>query len=91
MVHTSFCSFHELALIIINRPTPLLTQSESFGSLDFAVLRVNYGKCSNITNTIKFLFLFSTKWLVIMTGIHKMLVGLANREDPDQTVFSEAV
>ena len=24
-------------------------------------------------------------------GIHKMLVGIANREDPDQTASSEAV
>ena len=28
--------------------------------------------------------------LVIRTGIHKMLVRIANREDPDQTASSEA-
>ena len=29
--------------------------------------------------------------LVIMDGIHKMLVGIANREDPYQAASSEAV
>ena len=29
--------------------------------------------------------------LVINAGIYKMLVRIANREDPDQTVSSEAV
>ena len=48
-----------------------------------------YGKGSNIMNT--FLFLFSTKLLVIRAGIHKMLVSLANSDDPDQTASSEAV
>ena len=48
------------------------------------LLRVNYGECSKITNALKFLFVFSTIRLVIMAGIHKMLVRLANREDPDQ-------
>ena len=31
------------------------------------------------------------KILVIRTGIHKMHVRIANREDPDQTASSEAV
>ena len=31
------------------------------------------------------------KIVVIMTVIHKMLVRMANREDPDQTASSEAV
>ena len=48
-----------------------------------------YGKSSKILNT--FLFLFSTKMLVIRDGINKMLVRIANREDPDQTASSEAV
>ena len=34
---------------------------------------------------ILFSFLFSNKMLVFRAGIHKILVGLANREDPDQT------
>ena len=38
-----------------------------------------------------FLFLFSNKMLVIRAGIHKMLVGIVNREDPDQTASEEAV
>ena len=47
---------------------------------------VNYGKCSRRSNT--FLFPFSnTMW----AEIHKMLVRIANRGDPDQTASSEAV
>ena len=48
-----------------------------------------YGKCSKILNT--FLFLISNKLLVFRTGIHKMLVRIAIREDPDQTASLEAV
>ena len=32
-----------------------------------------------------FLFMFSYKMLVMRAGIHKLLVRIANREDPDQT------
>ena len=35
--------------------------------------------------------LFSNKILVFRAGNHKMLVGIANREDTDQTASSEAV
>ena len=42
-----------------------------------------YGKCSKILNT--FHFLFSKKMWVIMAAIHKMVVRVANREDPDQS------
>ena len=45
-------------------------------------------------NVLKFLtlfFLFSNKILVNRAGIHKMVVRIANREDPDQTASSEAV
>ena len=38
-----------------------------------------------------FLLLFSNKIMVIKAGIHKILVRITNREDPDQTVSSEAV
>ena len=38
-----------------------------------------------------FLFLFSNKMLDILVGIYKMLVRMANMEDPDQTDSSEAV
>ena len=48
-------------------------------------LRVKY----KILNT--FLILFSNKMLGFRAGIHKMLVRIANREDPDQTASSEAV
>ena len=33
------------------------------------------------------MFLFSNKMLVIRTGVHKILVRIVNREDPDQTVL----
>ena len=46
-----------------------------------------YGKCSKISKT--FLVLFSNKMLVIRAGIHKMLVRIANGEDPDQTASSD--
>ena len=52
------------------------------------ILSTKYGRCSKITNT--FLFLFSNKILVFRAGTHKMLVRIANREDPYQTA-SEAV
>ena len=47
------------------------------------------GKCSKILNG--FLFLFLNKMLVIRAEIHKMLVRIANREDPDQTASTDAV
>ena len=52
-------------------------------------MKNNYDKCSKISNT--FLFLLSNKKLVFRAEIHKMLVKIANREDPDQTGSSEAV
>ena len=44
-------------------------------------------------NSSKILNLFSglKKKLFIRARIHKMPVGIANWEDPDQTAFSEAV
>ena len=45
--------------------------------------------CSKISNS--FLFLLSTKVLVIKAGLYKMLFRITNREDPDQTASSEAV
>ena len=38
-----------------------------------------------------FLFLFSTKILIIGAEIHKLLAKIANREDPNQTASSEVV
>ena len=58
----------------------------------FSIYHMNciYGNCSKISNT--FLFLFSNKRMVIWVEIHKMLVRIANRVDPDQTASSsEAV
>ena len=45
-------------------------------------------------NVLKYgtlLFLFSTKMFVISAETRKMLVRIANREDPGQTASSEAV
>ena len=47
------------------------------------------GKCSKISNTSH--SLFSKKMWVYRAGIHKILVRIANKEDPDQTASSEAV
>ena len=44
-----------------------------------------------MVNALKFQTFFLSvlsKILVIRAGIHKMLVRIANREDPDQTAFS---
>ena len=38
-----------------------------------------------------FLVLYSNKTLVIKAGIHKSLVRIVKREDPDQTASSYAV
>ena len=45
-----------------------------------------YGKCSKILTT--FFFLFSTKILVIMAGIHKMLVCVSLLADVLRTEIS---
>ena len=47
-----------------------------------------YGKCSKILNAF---LLFSNKILLFRAGIHKMLVRIENRADPDQTASEEAV
>ena len=46
-----------------------------------------YSKCSKVLDT--FLTLFSIKFLGIKAAIHKLLVRIANREDPDHTASSE--
>ena len=46
-------------------------------------LNMEYGKCSKIADI--FPFLFSNEMLVFTAGIHKMLLRIANREDPYQT------
>ena len=43
----------------------------------------NYRKCYKISNT--FSFCSQIKCCFFRAGIHKFLVGIANREDPDQT------
>ena len=48
-----------------------------------------YCKCSKILNT--FLFLFLIEMHFFKAEMIKMLVRIANREDPDQTASLEAV
>ena len=43
---------------------------------------INYGKCSKILNT-SYSF-FTNKIMVIKARLNKMLVRVANSEDPDQ-------
>ena len=50
---------------------------------------MHFGKCSQISKIL--LFLFLNKMLVYRAVIHKVVVRIANREDPDQTASSEAV
>ena len=47
-----------------------------------------FSKCSKISNTFHFVLHIM---LVYRAGTHKMLVKIANREDPDQTASSETV
>ena len=42
----------------------------------------------NVQKFKHFLFLFLNKMLAIRVGIPKRLVGIGNREDPDQTASS---
>ena len=54
----------------------------------FVASSLDYHLCY-VSNT--FLFLFANKMFVHMSVSHKMLVGIANREYPNQTASSEAV
>ena len=65
----------DLGLHCLSRPFRYATSVQNFRTFN--------DKCSKIPNT--FLFLFSNKMMVICAGIHKLLVWLANREDPDQS------
>ena len=46
-------------------------------------------QCSNLVGNILLKYIIK-KMLLIKTGTHKVLVRIANREDPDQTASSEA-
>ena len=65
-----------------------MLSNDDYSCLCFLKFKFN-DKCSKISNTI--LFLLSNKRLGFSAEIHKMLVRIANREDPDQTASSEAV
>ena len=53
-----------------------------------AFLITTCGKCSK---TFAHVSLSVLSFVVFRAGIHKMLVRISNREDPDQTASSEAV
>ena len=60
--------------------------------LDRQFLSSRQGKKNSVTvNVLKSrtLFPFPCKMLVFSAGIHKILVRIANRVDPDQTASSE--
>ena len=68
----------------------IFVRNNKFSHVIYHSMRVkNFLAVNVLRNT--FLFLFSNKMLVFRAGIHKMLVRIANREDPDQTASSEAV
>ena len=69
-----------------NQYAPLLLKIGriNIGFLIKCTVHQEYGKCSKIPYT--FLVLFSNKMYVIRAGIHKMLVRIVNREDPDQSL-----
>ena len=66
-----------------------LTSPGYTGSQFLYTSKHSFSKGSKILYT--FYFLFSKKMWVIRAGIHKILVRIANREDPDQTASIEAV
>ena len=80
---------HELLEILLAYWKDFEASKDNFSKLLEKFKVGCYSKCSKMSNTL--LFLFSTKMLVILDGIHKMRVRIANREDPDQTASSEAV
>ena len=67
----------------------------NFQFLKLAVCLQNMNDGISTVNFLIFQTLFSfcslKEMLVIRTGIHKMYVRVANREDPDQTASEEAV
>ena len=56
-----------------------------FEGLIYDTCMVNFLKFRTLS------FQFSNKMLGFRAGIHKMLVTIANREDPEHTASSEAV
>ena len=70
--------------------------STNLNVLPFQQMAISTNGGRNCTvNILKFrtlfLFLFSNKILGIRAGLHKLFVGLANREDPYQTASFEEV
>ena len=63
---------------------PLVTRKlfKSSGNSQSQFQHLRYGKCSKISNILHSLFL--NKMLVSRGGIHKMVVRIANWEDPDR-------
>ena len=63
--------------------------------MHLCVLTSSFSTCTvttvNVLNFEHFSRLLANKMLIIESGIRKMLVKIANREDPAQTSSSEAV
>ena len=76
-------------IFIIRNKASLQENIARWSSIGPEIIINTYSKYSKISNT--FLFLFSNKMLVLSAGIHKMLVSIGSRDDPDQTASEEAV
>ena len=73
----------EVFILVVNKG-PIFNKCKFFNKSNVKAAKYDkYGNCSKVSNT--FLFLFSSKLLVIRAGINKILVTIANMEDPDQT------
>ena len=70
----------------MNETVSLMYNLHLTSSVDYLAKEVRYigGKCHKVRTLLSF-------WFVIVAGIHKMLVRITNREDPDQTASSETV
>ena len=66
----------------VNVPIELPVKFQNSSVLKQIQVILIYGKCSKTSNTFR--FLFSNTMLVFRAGIRKILVRIANREDPNQ-------
>ena len=63
---------------------------KSFNNIDDFNKKIHSDTVKILKFRSLFSFCISSKILVSRAGIHKVLVGIANKEDHDQTVSSEA-
>ena len=71
----------DLSLHCLSRHFWLVNTARNFRSFTVHSLQAHYGKCFKIMNS--FLLLFLNKMQFVRTGVPKMLVRIANSEDPD--------